>query len=77
MKTMMMMMMMMMMTMLMMMMMMMKMTTFVMMMAMRILFARTVMVIICLEGIDFKGLDDHHLQVVVGRSQESFLWHKS
>jgi len=66
-----------MMTMVMMMMMMMMMTMLMMMMTTRILIAGTVMVIIRLEGIDFKDLDDHHLQVVEGRSQESFLWHKS
>ena len=38
------------------------------MMAMRILFARTVMVIICLAGVDFKDLD-HHLQVVEVKEQ--------
>ena len=39
-----------------------------MMMAMRILFARTVMVIIRLAGVDFKDLD-HHLQVVEVKEQ--------
>ena len=48
-------------------MLMMKMTMAI--MAMRILIAGTVMVIICLEGVDFKDLDDHHLQVVEGRNR--------
>jgi len=39
-----------------------------MMMAMRILFARTVMVIICLAGVDFTDLD-HHLQFVEVKEQ--------
>ena len=39
-----------------------------MMMAMRILFARTVMVIICFAEVDFKDLD-HHLQVVEVKEQ--------
>jgi len=39
-----------------------------MMMAMRILFARTVMVIIRLAGVDFNDLD-HHLQVVEVKEQ--------
>jgi len=63
-------------------MLMMIMTMLMMIMAMRILIEGTVRVIICLEGIDFKDLDDHHLQVVEGKegtggSQESFLWLKS
>ena len=53
----------------MMMMMMMMMTMLMMMMAMRILIAGTVMVIIRLAGVDFKDLDDHHLQVVEGRNR--------
>merc|ERR1711971_1341916 len=42
-----------------------------MMMAMMILLARTVMVIIRLAGVNFKDLDDHHLQVVEGRELKS------